>query len=65
MSEHTTNDNGGLTGGKLTTGFDPSDKAFYHGGDLTGLTQKLDYIKGMGTTAIWLRSDCCVAFATS
>jgi hypothetical protein len=51
---NTTNDNGGLTGGKLTTGFDPSDKAFYHGGDLAGITQKLDYIKGMGTTAIWL-----------
>jgi glycosidase len=48
------NDTGGLTGGRLQTGFDPSDKAFYHGGDLTGLTQKLDYIKGMGTTAIWL-----------
>ncbi len=50
----TANDNGGLTGGKLTTGFDPTDKAFYHGGDLKGLTSKLDYIKGMGTTAIWL-----------
>lgn len=48
------NDQGGLTGGKLQTGFDPSDKAFYHGGDLAGLTSKLDYIKGMGTTAIWL-----------
>ncbi|NHA67407.1 pullulanase X25 domain-containing protein [Phycicoccus flavus] len=50
----TANDRGGLTGGKLTTGFDPSDKAFYHGGDLKGLTGKLDYIKGLGTTAIWL-----------
>jgi glycosidase len=50
----TANDRGGLTGGKLSTGFDPSDKAFYHGGDLKGLTGKLDYIKGMGTTAIWL-----------
>jgi pullulanase-type alpha-1,6-glucosidase len=48
------NDTGGLTGGRLTTGFDPSDKAFYHGGDLKGLTQRLDYIKGLGTTAIWL-----------
>lgn len=50
----TANDTGGLTGGRLTTGFDPSDKAFYHGGDLAGVTQKLDYIKGLGTTAIWL-----------
>ncbi len=48
------NDTGGLTGGRLTTGFDPSDKAFYHGGDLAGLTSKLDYIKELGTTAIWL-----------
>ncbi len=50
----TANDRGGLTGGRLTTGFDPTDKGFYHGGDLAGLTRKLDYIKGMGTTAIWL-----------
>ena len=50
----TDNDRGGLTGGRLETGFDPSDKAFYHGGDLAGLTDRLDYIKGMGTTAIWL-----------
>jgi pullulanase-type alpha-1,6-glucosidase len=48
------NDTGGLTGGRLSTGFDPTDKAFYHGGDLKGLTQRLDYIKGLGTTAIWL-----------
>lgn len=48
------NDAGGLTGTRLQTGFDPTDKAFYHGGDLKGLTSKLDYIKGMGTTAIWL-----------
>lgn len=50
----TANDAGGLTGTRLTTGFDPTDKAFYHGGDLTGLTSKLNYIKGLGTTAIWL-----------
>ncbi|QIM20094.1 hypothetical protein G7075_01275 [Phycicoccus sp. HDW14] len=48
------NDTGGLTGGPLTTGLDPTNKGFYHGGDLKGLTSKLDYIKGMGTTAIWL-----------
>lgn len=50
----TGNDTGGLTGSRLQTGFDPTDKAFYHGGDLKGLTSKLDYIKGLGTTAIWL-----------
>lgn len=48
------NDRGGLTGSRLTTGYDPTDKGFYQGGDLKGLTRKLDYIKGLGTTAIWM-----------
>ncbi|MFN8169552.1 MAG: hypothetical protein U0S36_12290 [Candidatus Nanopelagicales bacterium] len=30
----TANDQGGLTGSRLETGFDPTDKGFYHGGDL-------------------------------
>jgi glycosidase len=50
----TSNDTGGLTGGRLATGFDPMDKGFYHGGDLAGLISKLDYIKGLGTSSIWL-----------
>lgn len=50
----TSNDRGGLTGSRLSTGYDPTDKGFYQGGDLKGLTKKLDYIKGLGTTAIWL-----------
>ena len=49
-----TNNTGGLTGGRLDTGFDPTDKGFYHGGDLRGVLNRLDYIKGLGTTAIWL-----------
>jgi pullulanase-type alpha-1,6-glucosidase len=48
------NDRGGLTGTRLTTGYDPTDKGFYQGGDLKGLTEKLDYIKGLGTTSIWM-----------
>ncbi|MER5222699.1 pullulanase-type alpha-1,6-glucosidase [Streptomyces flaveus] len=48
------NDKGGLTGSRLVTGHDPTDKGFYQGGDLKGLTKKLDYIKGLGTTAIWM-----------
>lgn len=51
---NTANDAGGLTGDRLTTGLDPTDKGFYHGGDLTGIIQKLDYIKNLGTTSIWL-----------
>ena len=42
------NDRGGLTGDRLATGYDPTDKGFYHGGDLKGVTDKLDYIKGLG-----------------
>ncbi|GLW22965.1 hypothetical protein Mame01_30080 [Microbispora amethystogenes] len=48
------NDRGGLTGDRLTTGFDPADKGFYQGGDLAGLISRLDYVKGLGSTAIWL-----------
>ncbi|MFF4641665.1 pullulanase-type alpha-1,6-glucosidase [Streptomyces sp. NPDC001389] len=48
------NDTGGLTGTRLQTGLDPTDKGFYQGGDLKGITDRLDYIKGLGTTAIWL-----------
>ncbi len=48
------NDRGGIDGNRLDHGFDPTHKGFYHGGDLVGLTEKLDYIQGMGVTAIWL-----------
>ncbi|WP_406367254.1 pullulanase-type alpha-1,6-glucosidase [Streptomyces sp. NBC_01546] len=48
------NDRGGLTGSRLETGLDPTDKGFYQGGDLKGLTDRLDYIKDLGTTAIWM-----------
>ncbi|TWP47450.1 pullulanase-type alpha-1,6-glucosidase [Lentzea tibetensis] len=39
---------------RLKHGFDPTDKGFYHGGDLKGLQGKLDYLDGMGITAIWM-----------
>jgi neopullulanase len=48
------NDRGGLSGDRLATGFDPTHKGYYHGGDLKGLTDRLDYIQGMGATAVWL-----------
>ncbi|QIG39279.1 pullulanase-type alpha-1,6-glucosidase [Microbacterium sp. 4R-513] len=50
----TSNDDGGLTGDRLTTGFDPTSTGFYNGGDIAGLRSKLDYIAGLGTSAIWL-----------
>ncbi|MBC6448659.1 alpha-amylase family glycosyl hydrolase [Actinokineospora xionganensis] len=34
--------------------YDPTHKGFYHGGDLKGLTSRLDYIKELGQTAIWI-----------
>ncbi|GLZ43191.1 alpha-amylase family glycosyl hydrolase [Actinokineospora sp. NBRC 105648] len=49
------NDRGGTTDpDRLKTGFDPSDKGFYHGGDLAGLRSKLGYLDGLGVTAIWM-----------
>jgi len=48
------NDRGGLEGDRYVTGFDPTSKAFYNGGDLRGLIDRLDYIQSLGATAIWL-----------
>lgn len=48
------NDQGGLSGDRLVTGLDPTDKGFYHGGDLAGLLAKMDYLEQMGVTAIWM-----------
>jgi pullulanase-type alpha-1,6-glucosidase len=38
----------------LTHGFLPSDRGYYHGGDIAGLRGKLDYLEGMGVTAVWV-----------
>lgn len=48
------NDLGGIDGDRLQTGFDPTHKGFFHGGDLKGLISRLDYIEALGPTAIWL-----------
>lgn len=48
------NDRGGLSGDRLTTGFDPAAKGFYHGGDLKGAIRRLDYVKALGASAIWV-----------
>ncbi len=50
----TSNDTGGLGDDPLVSGFDPTNKGFYNGGDLKGLESELDYIQGMGITSIWL-----------
>ncbi len=48
------NDLGGYADDRLVSGYDPTARGFYHGGDLRGIIKRLDYIKGAGTTAIWL-----------
>ncbi|HET7690752.1 MAG TPA: alpha-amylase family glycosyl hydrolase, partial [Nocardioidaceae bacterium] len=48
------NDTGGFGEDRLQNGFDPTHKGFYHGGDLRGLIDRLDYIEDLGTTAIWM-----------
>ena len=48
------NDRGGVVGDRSVTGFDPSNPSFFHGGDLVGLTSRLDYIASLGFTAIWI-----------
>ncbi len=48
-----TNDLGGIKGNRLDHGFDPSHPKFYHGGDLKGLTARLDYLQELGVTAVW------------
>lgn len=48
------NDTGGIAGGPLQNGFDATKKQFYNGGDIKGLTQKLDYIQSLGMNAIWI-----------
>ena len=48
------NDRGGIAGDRSKTGYDPTAKGFYHGGDLKGLTERLGYIQALGATAIWV-----------
>jgi alpha-amylase len=50
----TANDTGGIPGGRDQHGFDPTNKAFYQGGDLKGLVDRIDYMCGLGMTSIWL-----------
>jgi glycosidase len=34
--------------------YDPRDNAHYSGGDLRGILKRLDYIRGLGATAVWI-----------
>ena len=50
----TANDRGGLTGSASVTGYDPADPGYFHGGDLRGLTDRLQRIRDLGFTALWI-----------
>jgi glycosidase len=55
----TSNNTGGLPGGTsdedvLRHGYDPELRGYYHGGDIAGLREKLDYLDDMGVTAVWM-----------
>jgi pullulanase-type alpha-1,6-glucosidase len=51
----TANDTGGdSSGDPLVNGYLATDKGYYHGGDLAGIMAKLDYLQGLGVTAIWM-----------
>ncbi|HET7536217.1 MAG TPA: alpha-amylase family glycosyl hydrolase [Candidatus Didemnitutus sp.] len=50
----TANDTGGIADGPDVSGFDPTRISHYHGGDFAGLIAKLDYIKSLGATAVWV-----------
>jgi glycosidase len=38
----------------LTHGYLPSDKGYYHGGDLAGLRRQLPYLDRLGVSAVWV-----------
>lgn len=48
------NDTGGFPGGTEDHGFDPTRIGYFHGGDFAGLLSGLDYLQGLGVTAIWV-----------
>jgi pullulanase-type alpha-1,6-glucosidase len=48
------NNTAGVIGDRLDHGYDPTAKGWYHGGDLAGLQSELDYLQGLGVTALWI-----------
>lgn len=46
--------NGDPSNDAVEGSFNPADGARNHGGDWSGIEQKLDYIAGLGATAIWI-----------
>ena len=50
----TANDNAGVENSRYVSGFVPDEIGWWHGGDFKGLESRLDYIKGMGFTSLWI-----------
>ena len=50
----TSNDYGGTDKSLSVSGYLPDDIGWWHGGDFKGLTKRLDYIKSMGFTSLWI-----------
>lgn len=48
------NDNGSLTHEVSAGGLDLTHPRGFHGGDINGIEQKLDYLQNLGITAIWM-----------
>src|SRR5271157_6237973 len=42
------------SGAQDENGFNPANPDFFHGGDLQGITLKLDYLRDLGATSIWM-----------
>ena len=50
----TSNDYGGRDKSISISGYLPDDIGRWHGGDFKGITKRLDYIKSMGFTSLWI-----------
>ena len=48
------NDSGGMKAGSFESGFDPANDVMFHGGDFKGMAEKLDYLKNLGFTSVWV-----------
>ncbi|MFC3185980.1 alpha-amylase family glycosyl hydrolase [Shewanella intestini] len=48
------NDNGSVSPGESHGGFDPYSERGFHGGDIKGIEDKLEYLQSLGVTAIWM-----------
>ena len=48
------NDFGGSTEGRYASGYVADEIGWWHGGDFKGITKRINYIRDMGFTSIWI-----------